>query len=85
MNTVLSKKTILCVLISLWMVFSVAYIISDVWSDFKNNQILRAYEQGRVDTINTLIAEAESCQAFPVFSAEKQIQLININCLEAAE
>ena len=85
MKMTLSKKTILYVLISVWIVFSVAYIISDVWGDFKNTQILSAYEQGRVDTINTLITEAENCQPFSIFSAEKQIQLININCLEITE
>lgn len=85
MNMILSKKTILYVLISVWIVFSVVYIISDVWSDFKNTQILSAYEQGRTDTINALIIEAEKCQPFPVFSAEKQIQLISISCLETIE
>ena len=40
----------------------------------------QAYQQGRTDTINVLISEAEKCQAFSVFSTEKQIQLIKLGC-----
>jgi len=84
MEITLSKKTILHLFVFLWIVFSITYIAWDLWSDFKNIQILNAYERGRTDTINQLIQEAEKCQPFPVFSAEKEIQLISMDCLEAA-
>ena len=82
MNISLSKKTILYLFVLAWIVFSIIYIINDIWRDFKNVQMLNAYEQGRVETINQLIQEAEKCQPFSIFSAEKQIQLINTDCLE---
>lgn len=81
----LSKKSILYFLALLWIFFSVAYIVWDVWSDFKNVQMLNAYEQGKIDIINALIQEAEKCEPIPVFSGEKEIQLVNINCLETIE
>ena len=81
MNIVLSKKTILCFLAFLWIVFSVVYIAWDIWSDFKNIQMFNAYEQGRIDTVNTLILEAEKCEPIPVRGTEKQISVIGIHCL----
>lgn len=82
MNISLSKKTILYLLVFAWVVFSIGYIINDIWGDFKNVQMLNAYEQGRAEAINQLIQEAEKCQPVSVFSTGKQIQLINIDCLE---
>ena len=81
----LSKKIILHILVLLWIIFSVAYIIWDIWSDFKNVQMFQAYEQGRTDTINVLIQEAGKCELIPIFSGEKEIQLVNIDCLETIE
>lgn len=85
MNVSLTNKTILYFLVFLWIVFSVGYILWDVWSDFKNIQILNAYQQGKADTINALITEAEKCQSFSIFSAEKEIQLIKIGCPELTQ
>jgi len=83
MSIAILKKTILYLLVFLWIVFSIVYIINDIWSNFKNVQISNAYQQGRADTVNTLITEAEKCQPFSVFSAEKQVQLIKMGCPEA--
>ena len=82
MNITLSKKTILYFLVFLWIVFSVVYIIWDIWNDFKNVRILNAYEQGRTDTINVLITEAEKCEPVTITGVEKQISIIGTHCLE---
>ena len=84
MNINFSKKTILCFFVFLWVVFSVVYILWDVWSDFQEGKIVQSYQQGRTDTINALITEAEKCQPFSVFSAEKQIQLMNLECQQGS-
>jgi len=76
-----SKKTILHIIAVVWIIFSFVYIVRDIWSDFKNVQILQAYRQGESDTINLLVREAEKCEPVEVRSAEKQIYLIDINCL----
>ncbi len=67
-------------LIALWTIFSVVYIINDIWQDFKTQQLKKAYEQGKIDTINLLIKEAEKCQPVPIFSGEKEIRVIKIGC-----
>lgn len=78
----LTKKTILCLILFLWVVFSIAYIANDIWSNYKDVQLVQAYNQGRADTVNTLIQEAEKCQPFSVFSGEKEVQLMNLGCGE---
>ena len=85
MEIALSKKMILPLVLFLWIVFSVAYIAWDIWSDFKNIQMFNAYEQGRIDTINTLLIEAEKCEPIPVTGTEKQISVIGVHCLTEAE
>jgi len=80
-----SKKTILHLFIFLWIVFSVVYIAWDLWSDFKNVQMVQVYEQGRIDTISALIQEAEKCEPVLVTGAEKQISIISVHCLTETE
>ncbi len=80
----ISKKTILCVLIITWIMFSITYIVFDVWSDFKDKQLTQAYRLGEADTINQLIKEAgnEKCEPFFVYNNDANVQLINIECLK---
>ena len=80
MNISFTPKIILYFLVFLWIIFSIFYIVNDVWSNYKNVQLVQAYNQGRTDTINILIQEAEKCQPFSVYSEEKEIQLIKIGC-----
>lgn len=80
-----TPKTIFCLIVFLWVIFSVVYVVNDIWSNYKYVQLVQAYEQGRQDTINTLIEEAEKCQAIPVFSGEKEITLMSLSCLGTGE
>jgi hypothetical protein len=77
----LSKKTIFSILIFFWIVFSITYIIWDVWTDFKQGEMIAAYEQGRMDTINILISETEKCEPVSVVGKEKEISVIALDCL----
>ena len=78
------KKTILYSLVFLWVVFSIVYIANDIWSDYKNVQMTRVYEQGkeqgRTETITSLLREAEKCEPVPIFIGEKETRLIKIGC-----
>lgn len=71
----------------LWLVFSLVYILYDIWSDFKTKELnqayQQAYQQGKVDTINALIQQAKSCQQVPIYSGDTQIQIIDTSCLKA--
>jgi hypothetical protein len=76
------KKSIVHVIAVVWVIFSVAYICYDIWSDFKVNQLSLAYQQGRVDTVNALISQAQQCNAIPVSSATTTISVVNVDCLQ---
>lgn len=84
MSTVI-QKIALRIIIFLWIIFSLVYIFHDIWSDFKLRQLTQAYQQGKADTINELLRQAEKCDPFSVFSGEKQVQLINVDCLKTSE
>jgi len=77
----ISKKFILNIVLVIWIVFSVGYILYDIWSDFRFKALNEAYQQGRIDTINSLVQQAEKCEAIPIFSGEKSVKVINVDCL----
>ena len=87
MNIKFNKKTILTILAILWFGFSVIYIGLDIWNDFKIQQISRAFEAGRVETINQIIQQAadQRCEPIRLFSEGREVNLIDIACLEPAE
>jgi hypothetical protein len=70
--------------VALYVVLSFAYILLTGWNNFKTNYAQRAYAEGQAATVNQVIQQAESsnCQPFAVYNEEKQIQLINVTCLE---
>jgi hypothetical protein len=73
-------KNILLLLVFFWIVFSLTYVVNDLINKYESKE--QAYRQGGIDTINLLIEEAEKCQPFSVYSQEKEIRLINLDCLE---
>jgi hypothetical protein len=78
------KNRIMLISLSILLALSLVYIICDIWGDFKNNQMAKAYQQGKVDTINTLITAVEkSCDPVSVSSTDKQIGVIDASCLKA--
>ena len=77
-----TQKDILRIVLFLWVVFSVVYIANDIWTNYKDVQLVNAYDQGKVDTVNFLIQEAEKCEEIPVYSGDKEIRLIETSCLE---
>jgi len=82
----ISKKTIFISLASAWIIFSLIYIPWDFWKHFKNEQLSQAYNLGRTDTINQAVKQAENdkCEPFSIYSNDKQVQVINTNCLKQA-
>jgi len=75
-----TARNIFCLILLFWVVFSVVYIGNDIWSNYKKVQLVESYNQGKADVINYLVLEAEKCEAIPVFSGEKEIQLIGVDC-----
>lgn len=78
----ISKKQIVHVIAIVWVIFSLIYVCYDIWSDFKAEQLNNAYQQGRIDTVNALITQAQACNAIPVSSATTTISVVNVDCLQ---
>jgi len=84
------------ILIVLWIIFSVFFILWDLWSDFKNYQISsiiiscdKKIEEGKKSgfaaAVNQIMEKTNNnCSPFPVFSGEKTIELINYACLQSS-
>ncbi len=81
------KKTVFYVIVVVYIVLSSVYIIYTMWQNFKTKYATAAYEQGRSATVSQLIqqAEDETCQPFTVYNEDKNVQLINVACLQQAE
>jgi flagellar basal body-associated protein FliL len=83
MPKVRNKTSILIIVLLVWVVFSLIYIGYDVWTDFKVSQMNRAYQQGRTETVNSLISRAnQDCQPFSVNAGDNKVDLINVQCLQ---
>lgn len=78
----MEKKKMITIGLIAWGVFTIGYIVNDQVKDFKNNYSQKVYVQGQVDTINTLIEKASECKPFSVFSGEKEVNLIGVDCLQ---
>ena len=78
----ISKKSVIHIIAFIWIIFSVGYIGWDTWRDFKLRVLNQAYQQGRVDTINALIGQAQQCSAIPITSGTTTISVVNVDCLQ---
>ncbi len=78
----LSKKQ--QIVIGIWLVFSVLYVIYDIWTGFKVGILENSYTAGKTDTARALIEQAENpdCKPFNVYVGSKKVDLINIRCLQ---
>ena len=81
---IILNNTFLKVIFIVWIVFSIGYICWDLWSDFKFGQLAQIYQQGRVDTINTLIEQVKGCNPVPITSGTNQVQVLNYSCLDSS-
>lgn len=65
---------------------SALYIAYSIAIGFRDGLLRNAYETGRTETVNALIAKATDgkCEAFNVYSGEKKVDLVNVECLQKA-
>lgn len=70
--------------ISAYVALSALYIAYTFAIDFRDGLLRNAFEAGRTETVNALIAKATDgkCEAFNVFSGEKKVDLVNVACLQ---
>lgn len=77
----LSQKKQIAILV--WIIFSIFYILLDIYQGFRAGVIEQAYLSGKTNTAAALMEKAEdpSCKPFNVYIGEKKIDLINVACL----
>ena len=74
------------ILLTLWVIFSFAYISYNMFDNFRNQVLQNAYMTGKAETVNALITQAENkeCKPFNVYIENKKVDLINVACLQQA-
>lgn len=78
----ISKQALIKTALVLYIVLSAGYILLSQAQAYQLRLAQSAYLEGRTATIEQLIEQAESgCDPFPVYTEEKQVQLINVDCL----
>lgn len=68
----------------IWGVASFVYIAYSIWNDFKSNQLVRAYQAGRVEAVNEVVKQAmdKACGGFEIEDGKgDKIELVQKMCL----
>ena len=75
----LNKKSIAVSVGVVLLVLSLGYVIWDLYNKTRISLFNSGYAQAVSDMIDQ--AENEQCAPFPIFFEERQVQLINVQCL----
>lgn len=80
------QKILIIVLIIIVIAFSI-YTAKNIFTSYAQSTFDVGYNKGYVDAVNEVIksGEKESCEPFSVYNNEKEINLINVDCLNKAE
>jgi|GEM_PF-1949103 len=78
-------KSVYIMILVLWIVFSVSYVVLDVWEEFKINKMEAAYNQGKADAVRTVIRETAKCSAVPLYDGDKKVEIFSLECLKKAQ
>lgn len=79
----MDKQKTIIILLSVLLFLFLAYFIYDIFGQWRSATYLQGYRAA----VNELVlsAENESCEPFSVYTDEKNIQLINVECLMSQE
>lgn len=80
MKNIFKKENILTILLAFLLIAASSYILWDVFSKTKERHIRHGYILAVSEIMKE--AEKEGCEPFSIFQDEKEIFLINIECLE---
>ncbi len=79
-----SKHSVAKIVLIAWLVFSILYVLGSEYGRLKNIVAASSYERGLRDAVVRVIQESQQCQPFPVSFEDKQVQLLNFECLQQA-
>ena len=78
----ISVTPISTVLLVIWIVFSVLYVGYDLWQEIKQLPVERARSEGRMQILNELVSNTQSCKPIAVQSNVGTAQIINFACTQ---
>lgn len=87
MKAIFQKSNLVKLAIILYILLSSSYIVYTQFRSFQVNTVQSGFVQGRVQTIEELIQQANNanCQPFFVYTEEQEVELINVACLRPVE
>lgn len=77
---IVTWKSVLILLVIVWLGFSLFYIVRDQWQKFQAKQIQTAYQNGVTDAVRLLMKETEKCAAVPLQDGDKTVKVIRADC-----
>ncbi|KUK50155.1 MAG: transmembrane(s)proteins 10..29 [Parcubacteria bacterium 33_209] len=79
----MDKQKILIIFLFLVIIAFSIYTAKNVFDSYTKSIFDMSYSKGYTDAVNDLIksAEDESCEVFSVYNNDKEVNLINIDCL----
>ena len=80
------KKSLRFALVA-WVVFSVLFVATTIFKDFRATVFQGGFDLGFTQAVETVIEKANNldCNYFPVFSGERKVELLNIECLKKTQ
>ncbi|MDK2949220.1 MAG: hypothetical protein PWQ56_385 [Patescibacteria group bacterium] len=79
----MDKQKILIIFLFLVIIAFSIYTAKNFFDSYTKSIFDMSYSKGYTDAVNDLIksAEDESCEVFSVYNNDKEVNLINIDCL----
>lgn len=83
----MEKQKIVIIILALIVLFFLIYTAMNVFNSYTNSIFDMSYSKGYIDAVNDVIksAEDEGCEVFSVYNNDKEVNLINIDCLYGEE
>ena len=87
MKIKIRSKSVVQVIIGLWIVFSIGYISYDQWNSYKEVALQKAYDSGVKHCVDSLILEAKkpSCDPISISNETDIVDVINLQCISNIE
>ena len=79
-----NTRSILNVVVGVWLALSTIGILWMNWNDFKENKLepvyRDAYKNAQETTMKAVMDESKKCQPFQVFVGQERVELVNTSC-----
>lgn len=88
MKIKIQKRKVLISLGIFYFAFTTFALLYVLFASYTNNLSLSSYNAGRKDSVEELIESVKTengCTAVPIYSGDKTVNVINMDCLELGD